>query len=177
MDFGYIKLFRSLTSWRWYKDGNTMRVFLHLLLNANITDADFETETIKRGELVTSIKKLSAELTLSPQAIRTAINHLILTSEITKRTTSKFTIITIKNYDKFQGLTSPSTSEQQASNKQVTSEQQQYKKNKKKKKNKNIYTRGRARESKASYDIEELMSFDDLSNEPSYDIKELMVIK
>ena len=37
----FIKLDRNIRSWRWYKDPNTMRVFIDLLLDANISDRDF----------------------------------------------------------------------------------------------------------------------------------------
>ena len=46
-------------------------------------------------------KKLSEELGLSEQEIRTSIKHLILTNEITKKTTKKFTIISVNNYDMY----------------------------------------------------------------------------
>ena len=35
-DTGWISLYRKFTEWEWYTDANTMRVFLHLLLKANI---------------------------------------------------------------------------------------------------------------------------------------------
>ena len=31
---GYIKLYRKMKKWGWYKDQNTKDVFLHLLLEA-----------------------------------------------------------------------------------------------------------------------------------------------
>ncbi|MCR5652823.1 MAG: hypothetical protein K6F88_03390 [Ruminococcus sp.] len=153
----YIKLFRNLLNWRWYKDGNTVRLFIHLLLIANISDAAFENITVHRGEVVTSYERLADDLGLSIRNVRTALNHLKSTSEVTSRSTSKYTIISIKNYNEYQQVTSEMTSDRQTSDKQVTSDRQQYKKNKKKKKNKNYYTRPCARESTASYDIEELM--------------------
>ena len=75
-DNTYIKLFRSLQNWRWYKDGNTARVFIHLLMKANITAADFEDVTIRRGEVATSYNSLASDLGLSVRNIRTALNHL-----------------------------------------------------------------------------------------------------
>ena len=46
----YIKLDRNILNWRWYKDANTFRLFIHLLLKANIRDHDFEHVTIRRGD-------------------------------------------------------------------------------------------------------------------------------
>ena len=46
MDNTFIKLSRKIQSWRWYQDANTMRVFIHILLNANVYDHDFENITV-----------------------------------------------------------------------------------------------------------------------------------
>lgn len=52
--------------------------------------------------------------------IRTALNKLKLTNEITIRITSEFSYITINNYDRYQRITNGATSKQPASNQQVT---------------------------------------------------------
>ena len=131
---GFIKLNRNILSWRWYSDVITFRVFLHLLLKANYKDGEFEIHTIKRGQLVTGRKSLAKELKLSEQSIRTALEHLKSTNEITIKATSKYSIITINSYDKYQSVTNTSTNNQPTANQQPTSNQQQYKKNKKDKK-------------------------------------------
>lgn len=100
---GYIKLFRKITNWEWYTDTNTFRVFIHLLLMANHEDQKWRGMVIKRGQRVTSLNHLSQELGLSKQQIRTAISHLISTQEITCETTHKHTVITVENYDSYQG--------------------------------------------------------------------------
>lgn len=127
----FIKLDRNILNWRWYKNSNTFRLFVHLLLTANIKDNSFEMVTIHRGELATSIDKLAKALELTPQQIRTAISHLKSTGEITSRSTSKFTIISIKNYDVYQAINkqinNQLTNEQQTDNKRLTNEQQQSK--------------------------------------------------
>ena len=92
---GYIKLWRTMTKWRWYKSSDTKAVFLHFLLTANRYDADFEGTTIHRGQLVTSRETLSESLGISQQSVRTAIKRLKSTSEITSTSTSKYTIVTV----------------------------------------------------------------------------------
>ena len=133
----FIKLNRKILKWRWYQDANTFRVFVHLLLTANITDHDFKTIKIKRGQLVTSRKSLSDQLGISQQSVRTAINHLISTNEITSSTTSKYTIITINNYNDYQKVTKLLTNNQPATNQQLTNNQPQYKNVKNEKNEKN----------------------------------------
>lgn len=103
MDEGYIKLFRSLQNWEWYLDSNTKDVFIHLLINANWEDYRFMGYEIPRGSLVTSYSSLSRDLRLSIKSVRTAIKHLKKTGEVTVKVTNKFSIITIENWEKFQG--------------------------------------------------------------------------
>ena len=118
---GYIKIFRQLLNWEWYTDGNVLRVFLHLLLNANFKPSRFRGLTLPVGALVVSIDSLSASLGLSSQQIRTALKKLESTGEINKQITNKFTIITICKWECYQAETN---TEQQTNNKQITSHQQ-----------------------------------------------------
>ena len=100
---GWIKLSRKILDWRWYHDANTFRVFLHLLLKANIHDHDFERDTIHRGELATSLSSLAAETGLTTSQIRTALSHLKDTNEIAITRRSKYLVISMPNYDFYQG--------------------------------------------------------------------------
>lgn len=128
---GYVKINRKILNWRWYKKPTTFRLFLHLILTANYADADFETHTIKRGQLVTCRKKLAEELNISEREVRTAINHLKATNDIAVNATSKYSIITVLDYEKIQQETSEGPTRDQ----QMTSNQPQYNKNKKNNKN------------------------------------------
>lgn len=123
---GWISLYRKFTEWEWYTDANTMRVFLHLLLKANHKDGNWQGKTIKRGQVVTGRKSLSNELKISEQAIRTSLNKLKITNEITIETTNKFSIITIEKYDVYQDNQKENNQQkdQQATNEQPTSNQQ-----------------------------------------------------
>ena len=100
---GFIKLHRQLLEWGWYKDNNTKAVFLHLLLTASYKDNVFNGHLIKPGQVVCGRKQLAEDLGLSESTIRTALKHLILTNEITIKSTNKFSIITIENWGKYQG--------------------------------------------------------------------------
>lgn len=135
MTNGYIKVSRSITEWRWYKDANTFRLFMHLLLIANHADAPWQDIVIHRGEIVTSYQKLSSDLDIGVQSVRTSLNRLKLTGEVTYRSTSKYTVISIPNYDSHQTNNTtpnkPLTNNQQATNNQLTT-------NKNDKNNKNI---------------------------------------
>lgn len=135
MNTGFILLHRQITEWEWYQNPNTFRVFLHILLKANFTDGRFEGREVRRGQLVTSLPKLSVQTKLTIQQVRTALKHLISTGEITDEGTSQYRIITVVKYDEYQNVNrqdnSQSTDEQQTSNRRATDEQQQYNNNNK----------------------------------------------
>lgn len=101
----YIKIDRKILEWEWYRNEHTKNLFFHCLLKANWKDAKFEGKVIARGSFVTSVKRLSEELDLTSDEIKTALKHLIQTGEITKQTTNKYTVITVSNYDSYQELT------------------------------------------------------------------------
>ena len=126
----FIKLNRKILKWRWYQDSNTFRVFVHLLLTANVTDRDFEQVTVKRGQLVTSVAHLSRDLKISVKSVRTALEHLKSTNEVAIRTTSKYSIITINNYNEYQKVANIRANEGQATGKRGANEGQQYKNDK-----------------------------------------------
>lgn len=98
----FIKLDRNILHWRWYQDGNTFRVFVHFLLTANVKPSMFRDVYIDRGELLSSYDCVANTLKLSKQEVRTAFRHLLSTGEITVRRYSKFSIISVVNYEMYQ---------------------------------------------------------------------------
>lgn len=140
----YIRLDRNIVHWKWWYDHNTLIVFLYLLIQANIKDNGFSGQIVHRGEVVTSIPSLCNATGLTIRQVRTAISHLKSTGEVTDRTFTKFRIITIVNYDKYQDLTGKmpykKTDERQANDRQATApreyreiEKERRKRNKKEK--------------------------------------------
>lgn len=130
---GFVTMPRSITSWRWYHDSNTFRVFFHLIISANFADHDFEGITIRRGQVVTSRKSLATDLKLSEREIRTALTHLKATNDIAVETTTKFSIITVHSFEKYQGATNTPTNERPTSDQRATTPE-------KKKKGKLLYS-------------------------------------
>ena len=123
-DKGFILVSRKLLSWEWYKDINTKIVFLHCLLKANYKDGKFQGMDIPRGSFVSSYQALADELSLSVRNVRTAINHLKSTGEVTSIGHAKFTVFTVNNYNLYQTSDmmpdKQVTNNRQASDKQVT---------------------------------------------------------
>jgi hypothetical protein len=127
---GWIKIHRQILEWEWYSDNNCFRLFTHLVLKANYKQKRFKGIELKKGSIVTSRDILARETGLSSQQIRTALNKLISTNEVTSVTSSQGTIIQIVNYEKYQVETSETTNEQPTNNQQVTTNKKEKKENK-----------------------------------------------
>lgn len=99
---GWIKIHRKILTWEWYQSSDMVHLFLHLILSANRDDRLWQGIKVKRGQVVTGRCSLSRELGISEQKIRSCINRLKSTSEITSKSTNKYSIITICNYEDYQ---------------------------------------------------------------------------
>jgi len=129
---GFIKIHRKILEWEWYSDTNAFRLFMHLLLSANYEDKKFQGLDIKRGQLVVGRIELAKSTNLSEQQIRTALNRLKSTNEITIKTTNQFSIIELVNYNLYQDnkkennqqdnqpINNPITNEQPTDNQRIT---------------------------------------------------------
>ena len=130
---GAIWIHRKIIDWEWYTDSATMRVFIHCLLRANWKDGRFFGEAVPRGSFVTSYRSMARELGLTERSIRTAINHLKATQEVTQRSTSRYTVITVVNYDEYQKSDTQSdtqvTHDRHTSDTQVTTNEKRNKGN------------------------------------------------
>lgn len=136
LESGYVRLYRSLLSWEWYTDTNTKTVFLHLILTANWEPKKWRGITIERGQRVYSRASISRELRMSERSVRTSINHLISTGEVTNLSTPEYSIITIKNYELYQQATSETTNDRPAIDQPSTNDRPQLKKDKESNKDK-----------------------------------------
>jgi len=132
MNKGFVVLHRKITEWEWYSDTNTFRVFLHLLLTANHKPSKFRGFEVGRGQVIIGRKALAKNLHLSEQAVRTSLEHLKSTGEITIESTNRFSIATLIKYGFYQDrkpkstskTTSQSTNNQPTINQQVTTSKQ-----------------------------------------------------
>lgn len=138
----FIKVYRKLIEWEWYTDTNTKSLFIHCLLRANWKPGSWKGIHYNAGEFITSLPSLSAETGLSIQQVRTSLNRLFSTGELTCRTTDNVTgkkltrnrIITVNNWDSYQESNSQNNSQnniqsnshptglQQATNRQLTAD-------------------------------------------------------
>lgn len=132
----FIKLYRKFTEWEWYSDISTSRLFLHLILTVNWTDKKWQGICIERGSRVASYQVLSTETGLSVKQVRTAIKKLQSTGEVAIKSTNKYSVFTVKNYDLYQAKGKQEAGERQAEDKQRATTKES--KEGKKEKNNNI---------------------------------------
>lgn len=114
---GHVKLHRKIVNWRWFKEPNTVVVWLAIMTQVEWKSGCEE----KPGQWFTTVKELCEITGLKPQQVRTALNHLTndSTSEITTESTNKGTLITVANWRFYQanpkkvtnGLTNESTND------------------------------------------------------------------
>ena len=102
METGWIKIHRKLLEWEWADDPNMVALWIHLLLNANLTDKKYRGKTIPRGSFKTSLNELVSKTGLSKRNLRTCLERLKSTHEVTQQTTHEYSIITICKFDTYQ---------------------------------------------------------------------------
>lgn len=124
MNQGYLKLYRKFKDWEWYTNINVKTLFIHCLIRANHTTRNYQGINIKRGQFLTSTKTLSIETGLSERQVRTALDKLILTNELTSKSNNKYRIVTVLRYNDYQTVDKqddkPMTSKRQTFDKPLT---------------------------------------------------------
>ena len=117
---GFFKLYRSMINWEWFKDSSTLHVFIYCLLKANHRDQKYKGDVVKRGSFFTSRKIIAEETGMTERKVRTALEHLKMTNELTISTSSKGTVISVNNYDDYQKVTNELTNERPTSDQRPT---------------------------------------------------------
>ena len=104
MGGGYIKLHRGIRDWRFRKNPIIFSVWVELLTLANYEPKKWNGIIIERGQCVISVKSLAESCGLSVQNVRTALANLQTNGCLAVKSTNKFSIVTICNYEIYQGV-------------------------------------------------------------------------
>ena len=102
MDRGWVKLYRKVEDWEWYREPATAHLFFHLLISANRQDRKWNGIDVPAGCLITSIRHLADQTGLTIQQVRTSLKRLISTHDITQTSNKKYTLIKVNNYQIYQ---------------------------------------------------------------------------
>jgi len=121
---GWISLHRKLLDNPVFKNYKLLQTFLYCLLKATHDDYDLlvgdQMVSLKKGQLATGRKAISAGTNLSEQNVRTALSKLEKLGILTIKPTSKYSIITVLSWDIYQNPNQQVTNNQPTSNQQVT---------------------------------------------------------
>lgn len=125
---GWIKVHRRILEWEWFDHPKMLQFFMRLLFKANYEPKQWQGITIQRGQFVCSWEQLALATGLTIQNTRTLLSKLESTGEVARKSTNKFTIITICKYESYQSLVDQNdtttnkqlTNNQQTTNKQLT---------------------------------------------------------
>jgi hypothetical protein len=123
---GWIRIHRKILDNPIISKPDYLSVWVVLLLLANHQEHSFiwnnEKQTCKRGQILTGRKELSRKTGVNENKIERILKYLKSEQQIEQQTTTKFRLITIKNYQAYQD--SEQQNEQQVNNKRTTDEQQ-----------------------------------------------------
>ena len=119
---GWIRMWRRLEDWEWYKTPNMVHLFSHLIMRANHEGKNWQGNTIERGQLITSLDSLKSQTGISIRSLRTCLGRLSDTGEISQKTTNRYRHITICNYNRYQNRELPA--DKQTTNKRQTNDKQ-----------------------------------------------------
>lgn len=110
MGGGYIKIHRKLLGWQWIGVPEMVSVWIHLLMDAYYEPGEWKGVKIGRGQLTVGRTAYAVRCGISERQFRTCMERLKATSEITTKTTNKYTLVTICQYDLYQSNTFETTS-------------------------------------------------------------------
>lgn len=114
---GWIKLHRQILDWEWSDEPAMVALFVHLLLMANSDEGwKYRGVTMRAGQLITSIANLSKVTGITIKALRTRLERLVSTGEISVESCKKYSIITISNYTIYQPMANETANKGQTEN-------------------------------------------------------------
>lgn len=127
MNNGWIKIHRGIQDKGYYTDSHYVHLWIHLLMKANHEEKEFlwngKIIKLNRGQFVTGRLKLAKETGIEQSKVERILNLFETEQQIEQQKTSKYRLITILKYDKYQH------NEQQMNNKRTTNEHKQELKN------------------------------------------------
>ncbi len=128
---GWVKNYRKISDWEWYTTPNMAHLFQHLIRSASHIDTRWMGVEIKKGQVVIGLHSLSAATGISIRGIRTCLQRLEQSGEIIKKSTNRFTILTICKYCKYQqdGRDTRQTNDKRTTNERQTNDNIQEVKN------------------------------------------------
>lgn len=123
---GWVSIHRKIQDKGWYKDSQYVHLWVHIIMKCNHAGKEFlwngEIKHIERGQFITGRKSLSYETGITESKIQRILKCFESEQQIEQQMYSKFRLITVKNYEKYQN--SEQQNEQHMNSRRTASEQQ-----------------------------------------------------
>lgn len=113
-----------MLEWEYADEPNVLATWVHLLLRAQHKDVRWRGMELRRGQVVIGMADFAQKVGISYQQLRSILKKLKINEQIDMKSTNKFTIVTICNYDSYQvkAETIQRTNNEQTNN-QITNNQ------------------------------------------------------
>lgn len=125
-DNTFITLHRKITTSACFDDAELLKVWVWCLVRANHKDREIvhagQVIKLKRGDFITGRFEAAKELKTTSMKFRSRIALLEKLGQITRKVTNKYTIISVVNYDYYQGKEKKLTNKQPTNNQQTTTD-------------------------------------------------------
>lgn len=122
---GWIKLHRKLIEWEWFDNSEMVHLLIYFLLKANHKANMWRGVELLPGQFISTLPDIKKDTGISVQSVRTCLDRLKSTGVITDRSTNKFRVITICNYESYQDSNNDTNSQiNMQNNIQLTDKQQ-----------------------------------------------------
>lgn len=92
---------KQFLEWECFGNSHMVHIWIYFLLKANEQACEYNGIEVPRGSFVTSLDSISKDTKLSVREVRTCLEKLIATSKVTSKTTNRFRVITICDYDTY----------------------------------------------------------------------------
>lgn len=99
MSSGWYKQLRNIPERTWFKDANVVLLYTYLKATAYVTDGKYEGIIVRRGSCPTTRAEMMEATGLSRHQVDTSLKKLIGFGEIFVKGYSKFSLVTICDYD------------------------------------------------------------------------------
>ena len=126
---GWLKLYRSILDSAVFQDAEILKVWVWLLCNVAFEQHDTicygKVIHLKPGQIATGRKKIAQCTDLNENKVYRALTVLKSLGNIEIKSTNKYSIITVVNWDKYQDENGKRTSSEQQTNSKTTTEEHQ----------------------------------------------------
>ena len=125
---GWLKLYRSILDSAVFQDADILKVWIWLLCNVAFEHHDTvcygKVIHLKPGQIATGRKKIAQCTDLNENKVYRALTALKSLGNIEIKSTNKYSIITVVNWDKYQDENGKRTANEQQNNSKTTTGQQ-----------------------------------------------------